>query len=115
MHSCSCSVISIDPSNSNQVDPFHGHYEEDETRNYQELLGLSTCYTDPLYPTIVFSDKDIDLSNDYNSNERAEYALHHFSSVQIQSNILNVKSSFPSAIELTRELEDDGEEIAEAE
>ena len=61
---------------------------------------------------IIAPNKDTDL-NDFNRREQAEYALHAFSSTQIQSNIPNVKSSFPSVIELTREPEDDGEEIGE--
>ena len=107
--------LPIDLSNSIQVDPFHGHYEENDIEKYQEPLGLSTSCTDPLRLMIVSSDKDIDLSNDYDRREQADYALHPFSSVQTQSNIPDLKLYSPSVIELMREPECDGEKVSEAE
>ena len=94
------------------MDPFHNYYEENDTAEYQEPLGPSTYSINPLHPMIVASNKDIDL-NEFNKRGQAESALHAFSSTQIQSNIPNVESSFPSAIQLTREPEDDNEEIGE--
>ena len=107
--------LSIDLSNSDPVDLLHRYYEDDDSEKYQEPLGPSIYCTDPLYPMIVSSDKDIDLSNNYNGRERADYALHPSGPVQPQSYSSNMNLYNSSVIELTRDPEDGGEEIAQVE